>query len=229
MSELQYYEFAAVDGPISDEGLRYARACSSRAEVSPFRWRNVYHFGSFHGSVDTLLQHYDAHFYIANLGSVRLALALPQGCLKPEAIESYLHGGEGYEDTLTTKQVGNRHIVWWERNEEGGWWQSKTIEVRQARLDREAKAAAEKRKLEEEARQRHLTSVLQRADSIWASLDGPMAEKIASAYDRVAAQLTELRDAYEQVGERVRFQEKLALFRERYARRSAMMRRIERL
>jgi hypothetical protein len=27
MSEYQYYEFAAIDGPISDEGLRYARRC----------------------------------------------------------------------------------------------------------------------------------------------------------------------------------------------------------
>jgi hypothetical protein len=25
MSEYQYYEFAAIDGPISDEGPRYAR------------------------------------------------------------------------------------------------------------------------------------------------------------------------------------------------------------
>ena len=37
MSEYQYYEFAAIDGPISDEGLRYARGCSSRAEVSRVR------------------------------------------------------------------------------------------------------------------------------------------------------------------------------------------------
>jgi hypothetical protein len=29
MSEYQYYEFAAIDGPISDEGLRYARSCLS--------------------------------------------------------------------------------------------------------------------------------------------------------------------------------------------------------
>ena len=42
MSEYQYYEFAAVDGPISDEGMRYAESCSSRADVSRFRWRNVY-------------------------------------------------------------------------------------------------------------------------------------------------------------------------------------------
>ena len=59
MSEYQYDEFVAVDGPISDEGLGYARGCSSRAEVSPFRWRNVCHFGDFHGSADTLLKYYD--------------------------------------------------------------------------------------------------------------------------------------------------------------------------
>ena len=34
MSECQYYEFAAADGPISDEGLRFARSWSSRANVS---------------------------------------------------------------------------------------------------------------------------------------------------------------------------------------------------
>ena len=33
MSEYQFYEFMAVDRPISDEGLRYARGCSNRAEV----------------------------------------------------------------------------------------------------------------------------------------------------------------------------------------------------
>jgi len=122
MSEYQYYEFAAIDGPISDEGLRYARGCSSRAEVSRVRWQNTYHFGDFHGSVDTLLKYYDAHFYIANWGTVRLGLAFPKGVITPEALQPYLRGGERYEDTLTIKEIGNRCIVWWERNEEGGWF-----------------------------------------------------------------------------------------------------------
>ena len=60
MSEYQYYEFAAIDGPISDVGLGYARTCSSRANVSRVRWQNTYSFGDFHGSVDTLLKYYDA-------------------------------------------------------------------------------------------------------------------------------------------------------------------------
>ena len=121
MSEYQYYEFAAIDGPISDEGLRYARGCSSRANVSRVRWQNTYTFGDFHRSVDTLLKYYDAHFYIANWGTVRLGLAFPKGAIAPEAIQPYLRRGERYEDTLTVKEVGNRCIVSWERNEEGGW------------------------------------------------------------------------------------------------------------
>jgi len=123
MSEYQYYEFAAIDGPISDEGLRYARGCSSRANVSRVRWQNTYTFGDFHGSVDTLLKYYDAHFYIANWGTVRLGLAFPKGAIAPEAIQPYLRRGKRYEDTLTVKEIGNRCIFWWERNEEsGGEW-----------------------------------------------------------------------------------------------------------
>lgn len=123
MSEYQYYEFAAVDGPISDEGLRYARGCSSRANVSRVRWQNTYNFGSFGGSVETLLKYYDAHFYLANWGTVRLGLALPKGALAPDIIQPYLRGGEHYEDTLTVQKTGDRTIVWWEHNEEsgGGW------------------------------------------------------------------------------------------------------------
>ena len=121
MSEYQYYEFAAIDGPISDEGLRYARGCSSRANVSRVRWQNTYTFGDFHGSVDTLLKYYDVHFFIANWGTVRLGLAFPKGAITPEAIQSYLRGGERYEHTLTVKKISDRCVIWWERNEEGGW------------------------------------------------------------------------------------------------------------
>ena len=121
VSEYQYFEFAAMDGPIPDEGLRYARSCSSRAEVSRVRWQNTYNFGDFHGSIDTLLKYYDAHFYIANWGTVRLGLAFPKGIIAPEAIQPHLRGAERHEDTLTIKEIGDRCIVYWERNEEGGW------------------------------------------------------------------------------------------------------------
>ncbi|HEY5913694.1 MAG TPA: hypothetical protein VJA21_24160 [Verrucomicrobiae bacterium] len=375
MSEYQYYEFAAIDGPISDEGLRYARGCSSRAEVSRVRWQNTYHFGDFHGSVDTLLKYYDAHFYIANWGTVRLVLAFPKGVITPDALQPYLRGGERYEDTLTIKEIGNRLIVWWERNEEGGWfetggeglidelvgireelmrgdyralflgwladfnpdeWQdpkdgavvvppiptglgqlspalaafikhfpvdrdalavaagvsqastpdripiaaileklsvsdmrsllarvaegggpgvmselnrltyprvqlpvgegmscvdfaAKAIETRERRENEEAKTAAAQRQREAELRKLHLAAIFRRADSIWSGLNPLMEQKIGSAYDQVATQLQELRDAYAQAGDSGSFQRKLGEFRVQYSNRSAMLRRIEKL
>ena len=56
-----------------------------------------------------------------------------------------------------------------------------------------------------------------------------MEQKVTSAYDQAAAQLQELRDAHEQAREHARFQQRLTAFRERYARRPAMLRRIEKL
>ena len=99
--------------------------------------------------------------------------------------------------------------------------------VRDARLKAEAKAAAAQRQREDDARRPRLTSVMERADAIWAGLDPLMDQKVTAAYDQVAAQLKELRDAHEQAGESARFQQTLTAFRERYARRPAMMRRIE--
>ncbi len=375
MSEYQYYEFLAVDGPISDEGLQYAEGCSSRADVSRVHWRNVYNYGDFRGSVDGMLQHYDAHFYIANWGTVRFAVALPQGVLDLEAAEPYIRGHARYENTLTITNKGARTIVCWERNEEEGWgwtegegiisrlvgireelmlgdyralflgwladfhpdeWRdprdsavlvppipagldcltpalhelleqipvdgdalavaagqaqgdmparipvsdaldklsasdmkallarvadgdgarvmselnrltqpriesavgdtlscvtfaTKALAVRQARLEEEAKAKEAKKRRAAKARRRHLEDVMKRSDDIWAGLDPLMEEKIASAYDDVAEQLKELRDAYQQANRGREFLERLEAFRNRYARRPAMMRRIEEL
>ncbi len=106
---------------------------------------------------------------------------------------------------------------------------TEAIEVREARLGKDAKAAAAKRRREAAARKRHLEGIVKRADAIWAGLDSLMDEKKASAYDGVATQLTELREAYEQTGRNADFHDKLTAFRETYSRRPAMMRRIREL
>jgi hypothetical protein len=49
-------------------------------------------------------------------------LAFPKGEIASEVLQPYLGGGERYEDTLTVKEIGERCIVHWARNEEGGWW-----------------------------------------------------------------------------------------------------------
>src|SRR2546430_823809 len=47
----------------------------------------------------------------------------------------------------------------------------KTIETREARQNKESKAAAAKQQREAEVRKQHLASIMQRADTIWSGLD----------------------------------------------------------
>ncbi|MGI5134230.1 MULTISPECIES: hypothetical protein [unclassified Streptomyces] len=90
MSEYQYYEFLAVDRPLSEEELRQVRALSTRADITPTRFVNEYHWGDFRGDTTKLVeQFYDAHLYYANWGSRRLVLRLPAGVLPAKKAVQY--------------------------------------------------------------------------------------------------------------------------------------------
>jgi len=43
MSEYQYYEFQAIDRPLTEEEMRELRSCSSRARIRPTSFVNSYH------------------------------------------------------------------------------------------------------------------------------------------------------------------------------------------
>ena len=73
------------------------------ADVSRAPWRNVYNFGGFGGSVERSLQHDDAHFDIANWGTVRFAVPLPDGVLDRDAVAPYIRGHEQDENTLMSE------------------------------------------------------------------------------------------------------------------------------
>ena len=78
MSEYQYYEFVAVDRPLTTREMAELRALSTRARITPTRFVNEYHWGDFKGNPDRLMEKYfDAHVYFANWGSRVLMLRLP--------------------------------------------------------------------------------------------------------------------------------------------------------
>jgi hypothetical protein len=106
---------------------------------------------------------------------------------------------------------------------------AQVLEIRKTRQKKEAEAAEANRRAKVEARKQHLASVFERSGSIWPGLEPLMEQKKASAYDQVAAQLKELRDAYAQAGGTSAFQQELTKFRQRYSGRSAMLRRIQEL
>ena len=47
MSEYQYYEFLAIDKPLTDAQRAKLRKLSSRAEITSTRFTNEYSFGDF--------------------------------------------------------------------------------------------------------------------------------------------------------------------------------------
>lgn len=93
MSEYQYYEFRAVDRPLTEEEMRELRAVSSRADITPTRFVNEYNWGDFKGSPARWMERYfDAFLYLANWGSRELMLRLPRQALDPHGAEPYCPG-----------------------------------------------------------------------------------------------------------------------------------------
>jgi hypothetical protein len=49
MSEYQYYEFRAIDRPLTQREMDELRALSTRATITPTGFLNVYNYGNFRG------------------------------------------------------------------------------------------------------------------------------------------------------------------------------------
>lgn len=94
MSEYQYYEFQAVDRPLTEEEMRELRVVSSRAEITPRRFVNVYHWGDFKGNPARWMERYfDEFLYLANWGTREFMLRLPAHLLDVDIAKRYF-GGE---------------------------------------------------------------------------------------------------------------------------------------
>lgn len=93
MSEYQYYEFQAVDRPLTQAELREVRAYSTRARITPTSFVNEYNWGDFKGDPSEWMERwYDAFLYLANWGTRELMLRLPVDALDLETAEQYCPG-----------------------------------------------------------------------------------------------------------------------------------------
>ncbi len=108
MSEYQFYEFAAVDQAVLEVDAPYPWSISSRAEVTPWRWRNVYNWGDFRGSTEKMMEFYDAHVYLANWGTFRFMLAFPEDMVSVEDVQVYAS-----DESLDVYKRGGRTLLSW--------------------------------------------------------------------------------------------------------------------
>jgi hypothetical protein len=107
VSEYQYYEFLAVDRPLSEAQRVQLRALSTRAEITATRFSNEYQWGDFKGDPRKLMERYfDAHLYFANWGTRRLMLRVPRAALDTKTAEQYFYG-----DTAASLTVTGEHLI----------------------------------------------------------------------------------------------------------------------
>lgn len=91
MSEYQYYEFQALDRPLTQREMRELRKYSTRATITDTRFVNHYEWGNFKGDTAIWMRKYfDAFLYYANWGTHRLILRLPTGALDVKTAKRYL-------------------------------------------------------------------------------------------------------------------------------------------
>ncbi|HYZ55395.1 MAG TPA: hypothetical protein VE733_18095 [Streptosporangiaceae bacterium] len=119
MSEYQYYEFLAVDRPLTAAEQAEVRRLSTRARITATSFTNEYHWGDFKGSPERLMQrYYDAHLYLANWGTHRIMLRLPRTLLDPEIAGQYCAG-----DQVSVSGTGDYVILNMISEDETGEWE----------------------------------------------------------------------------------------------------------
>lgn len=87
MSEYQYYEFVAIDRPLTRTEMDELRRLSTRAQITPTRFTNEYHFGDFGGDPSAMMARYfDAFVYLSNFGSREFMVRLPASAIDAQAL-----------------------------------------------------------------------------------------------------------------------------------------------
>ena len=119
MSEYQYYEFQAIDRPLTAKEMSELRSYSTRARITPTSFVNDYSWGNFKGNEDAWMEkYYDAFLYLANWGTHVLKLRLPSRLLEPLTAEKYCGG-----DSASVREKDGKVILSFvSQDEEDGRW-----------------------------------------------------------------------------------------------------------
>ena len=107
MSEYQFYEFLAMDRPLTDHQMKELRPVSSRAEITQTSFTVVYNYSDLRGDPLKLLErHFDVFVYVANWGTHRISVRLPARVLEQDNLERYIRG-----EQVTARKAGQHLII----------------------------------------------------------------------------------------------------------------------
>ena len=109
MSEYQYYEFLAVDTPLSKDEMDSLRRISSRARITPVSFTNSYNWGDLKAdAIAMLARYFDVYVYYANWMTAQLSIRLPLDALTPDIADMMSN-----PETLKIEKRKNCWIISW--------------------------------------------------------------------------------------------------------------------
>lgn len=133
MSEYQYYEFRAIDHPLTEAQKLKISALSSRARVTSHMASFVYNYGDFRGNPEQFMRDYfDAMVYMANWGSRRLMFRIPLSLIDTKKVGWYCVSEEinaiaTKESVVLDLNFHDEELAEWT---EGEGWLDELVELR---------------------------------------------------------------------------------------------------
>ncbi len=116
MSEYQYYEFQAIDKPLTEAEQKKISSLSSRVELTAMTAKFVYNHSDFPENAEKILaQYFDAMLYVTNWGTRQLMFRLPKSVVNIDEFAPYC-----ISDIISTHIVNNHVILDIHFKDEGG-------------------------------------------------------------------------------------------------------------
>ncbi|MGB3614775.1 MAG: hypothetical protein WBA10_13360 [Elainellaceae cyanobacterium] len=134
MSEYQYYEFRAVDRPLTAKEQAQVAKLSSRVQLSSTQAIFVYNYGDFRGDPeDVLTQYFDMMFYIANWGTWQLMFRFPKAIaninwFRPYKIDRAITVTQTRDYIILDITISEEEGIGWGINGES--WMSRLLPLR---------------------------------------------------------------------------------------------------
>jgi hypothetical protein len=183
MSEYQYYEFRAVDRPLTKSQMNELRAYSSRARISADSFINEYNWGDFKGDPDQWMEKYFDALLKRLIKGDDTHVAAEFGHRALREIR-----GEGKSSTGSSTS-GRRSV---------GDLVARSEAIQEQRRNREAeqqaRAKAEHERAQASARKKHLESLAGKEGALWLEVDKLIATKTPRRYDEAVSLLKDLHD-----------------------------------
>jgi hypothetical protein len=132
VSEYQYYDFRAIDRPLTKKEMAALRSISTRAAITTASFTNHYEWGDLKANPSKLLEKYfDAFVYVANWGTHEFYIRLPQ-----ESVDYKLLKAMVPEETVRVRKTARFVIVEfggeseWDGEDDGTGWMASLMPLR---------------------------------------------------------------------------------------------------